>query len=278
MFVPLKGSWALIFGVSSGMGKATARALAEAGCHVIGVHFDLAEGQRQAEEFAKSLGELGVEARFFNVNVAAKQARTELVPVIQDLTSGAGLRIVLHSVAYGTLTSLLPAQDGQGGEHGPDGQEEGTGAVTPKQLTMTVEVMGHSIVHWTQDLVKAALLPRGAKVFAMTSAGGTRVLPGYAPVAAAKAVLESHVRNLAVELAPRGVAVNAIRAGTTITPALAKIPGSEKLIAHCRDINPGGRLTRAEDVAEAIVALSATDSSWLTGNVIGVDGGEALVV
>ncbi|MEV0439469.1 SDR family oxidoreductase [Streptomyces spectabilis] len=269
MFVPLKGSWALIFGVSSGMGRETARALAGAGCHIIGVHFDLAEGQEQAARYAESLGELGVEAHFFNRNVAAKHARAELVPVIRDLTSGAGLRVVLHSVAYGTLTNLLPA---------PDDQEVRAEEVSPQQLSMTVEVMGHSLVYWIQDLVRAELLPRGAKVFAMTSAGGTRVLPGYAPVSAAKAALEAHVRHLAVELAPRGVAVNAIRAGTTITPALRKIPGSEKLIAHCRDINPGGRLTRTEDVAEAIVTLASSDSSWLTGNVIGVDGGEALVV
>jgi enoyl-[acyl-carrier protein] reductase III len=266
MLVPLEGAWALIFGVSSGMGKETARALAGAGCNIIGVHFDLADGQIQAEQLAGELGELGVAVHFFNRNVSGKQTRAELIPVIGDLTSGTGCRIVLHSVAFGVLTSFLPSQDGQ---------EQG---VTEKQLAMTVDVMGHSLVYWTQDLLKAELLPRGAKVFAMTSVGGTRVLPHYAPVATAKAVLESHVRQLAVELAPHGVAVNAIRAGTTITPALQKIPGNEKAIEHCRDINPGGRLTVAQDVAEAILTLSATDSSWLTGNVIGVDGGEALVV
>lgn len=266
MFVSLKGAWALIFGVSSGIGKETARALAGAGCNIVGVHFDLSEGQEQAEQFAKELGQLGAEVHFFNRNISAKQTRAELIPIIGDLSSGIGPRVTLHSVAYGALTSLLPSAGGR---------EQG---VTEKQLAMTVDVMGHSLVYWTQDLLKAALLPRGAKVFAMTSVGGTRVLPHYAPVSAAKAVLESHVRQLAVELAPWGVAVNAIRAGTTITPALLKIPGSEKVIAHCRDINPGGRLTLAEDVAEAIITLSATDSSWLTGNVIGVDGGEALVV
>lgn len=266
MFVPLKGAWALIFGVSSGIGMGTARALAGEGCNVIGVHFDLTGRQEQAERLAEELGRLGVEAHFFNRNVAAEQARAELIPVIRDLTSGAGPRVILHSVAYGSLTSLLPT---------PDGQEPG---VTTKQLAMTVDVMGHSLAYWIQDLLKASLLPRGAKIFAMTSVGGNRVLPHYAPVSAAKAVLEAHVRQLAVELASRGVAVNAIRAGTVVTPALQKIPGNEKVIDRCREINPGGRLTEPEDVAEAIVALSATDSPWLTGNVIGVDGGEALVV
>ena len=266
MYVPLKGAWALIFGVSSGMGKATARALADAGCNIVGVHFDLAEGQEQAARFAEELRQLGVEIHFYNRNVSARQARAELIPIIGDLTSGTGPRVTLHSVAYGALTTLLPSADRQ---------EQG---VTAKQLAMTMDVMGHSLVYWTQDLLRAALLPRGAKIFAMTSVGGTRVVPSYAPVSAAKAVLESHVRQLAVELAPLGVAVNAIRAGTTITPALLKIPGSEKAIEHCREVNPGGRLTRAEDVAEAIITLSSSDSSWLTGNVIGVDGGEALVM
>lgn len=266
MFVPLKGAWALIFGVSSGMGRATARALAGEGCNVIGVHFDLAGRQQQADRLAEELGGLGVQAHFFNRNVAAPRTRAELIPVVRDLTSGVGPRVVLHSVAYGTLTSLLPTADGR------------QPGVTTEQLAMTVEVMGHSLAYWTQDLLKASLLPRGAKIFAMTSLGGTRVLPHYAPVSAAKAVLEAHVRQLAVELASRGVAVNAIRAGTVITPALRKIPDSDRTIDHCREINPGGRLTEPEDVAEAVVALSATDSPWLTGNVIGVDGGEALVV
>jgi enoyl-[acyl-carrier protein] reductase III len=266
MLVPLKGAWALIFGVSSGMGKETARALAGVGCNIIGVHFDLSEGQQQAEQFAQELGQLRVEAHFFNRNIASKQTRAELVPVVGDLTSGTGPRVIMHSVAYGTLMPLVPT---------PNGEEP---VVSEKQLAMTVDVMGHSLVYWTQDLLKASLLPRGAKIFAMTSGGGTRVLRSYGPVSAAKAVLESYVRQLAVELAPWGVAVNAIRAGTTLTPALHKIPGSERVVAHSREINPGGRLTRAEDVADAIVTLSATDSSWLTGNVIGVDGGEALVV
>jgi enoyl-[acyl-carrier-protein] reductase (NADH) len=120
-------------------------------------------------------------------------------------------------------------------------------------------------------------MERGGRVFAMTSAGGARVLPSYGPVSGAKAALESHVRQLAFELASRGIAVNAIRAGVTDTPALQKIPGNELIKEMALRRNPSGRLTTAEDVARAIVVLSHPDAYWITGNVIGVDGGEDVV-
>ena len=65
----------------------------------------------------------------------------------------------------------------------------------------------------------------------MTSAGGHRVWPTYGAVSAAKAALESHVRQLAVELAPFGISVNALQAGVTDTPAARRIPGSERMFA-----------------------------------------------
>jgi NAD(P)-dependent dehydrogenase (short-subunit alcohol dehydrogenase family) len=100
------------------------------------------------------------------------------------------------------------------------------------------------------------------------------VIPYYGAVSAAKAALESHVRQLALELADRGITVNAIRAGVTDTPALRKIPGHEQMIEGALQSNPHGRLTTPEDVARAIALLARPESAWITGNVIGVDGGE----
>jgi enoyl-[acyl-carrier protein] reductase III len=100
------------------------------------------------------------------------------------------------------------------------------------------------------------------------------VWPAYGAVSAAKAALESNIRQLAIELAPLGIAANCIRAGVTDTPALRKIPGNDRLIENARRGNPSRRLTTAEDVAEHIVMFSSIDSHWLTGNVLGVDGGE----
>ena len=260
----LAGSWSLILGVSSGMGRATARAVAAQGGNVAGVHFDTAEGQESATKLADELRATGVAAHFFNLNAASAATRAEVVPRVAELTGNAGVRIFVHSLAFGSLLPFLPGV----------GNAEVTSA---RQMAMTVDVMAHSLVYWTQELQRAGQLPRGAKIYALTSAGSTRVLNSYGAVSAAKAALESHVRQLAVELAPNGVAVNAIRAGTTMTPALQKIPNSTEYAELCRSRNPHQRLTEPEDIAEAIILLSATDSSWITGNVIGVDGGELIV-
>jgi NAD(P)-dependent dehydrogenase (short-subunit alcohol dehydrogenase family) len=99
----------------------------------------------------------------------------------------------------------------------------------------------------------------------------------YGPVSAAKAALEALVRQLALELAPYESTANAICAGVTETPALSKIPGSERMVEIARERNPRGRLTTPEDVAGALVALADERCGWISGNVINVDGGEEIV-
>ncbi|MEU8288569.1 SDR family oxidoreductase [Micromonospora sp. NPDC048905] len=264
MLVPLRGSWALILGVSSGMGRATARALAAEGVNVLGVYFDRDEGEKMAEELAGELREQGVEAHFFNRNAASSSTREEVTETAARLTGPAGLRITLHSLAFGTLLPYLG--------------EPGAETVAPRQMAMTVDVMAHSLVYWTQALHSARLLRPGAKIYALTSSGTSRIMPSYGAVSAAKCALESHVRQLAVELAPAGVAINALRAGITMTPALELIPGGPALAELARTRNPHRRITVPEDVGEAVLGLSLSDSSWLTGNVIGVDGGELVSI
>jgi enoyl-[acyl-carrier protein] reductase III len=70
------------------------------------------------------------------------------------------------------------------------------------------------------------------------------------------------------------ITANAIMAGVTDTPALRKIPGNELMIKAAREKNPMGKLTVPEEVAKAIVMLCNPEADWITGNVIGVDGGE----
>jgi NAD(P)-dependent dehydrogenase (short-subunit alcohol dehydrogenase family) len=108
-------------------------------------------------------------------------------------------------------------------------------------------------------------------------AGGHRVWTEYGAVSAAKAALEAHIRQLAVELAPMGITANAIQAGVTDTPALRKVPAHEVMIAKSLANNPHGRLTTPEDIAAVIAVLALPGTAWITGDVIRADGGEDLM-
>ncbi|MEO8666236.1 MAG: SDR family oxidoreductase, partial [Ignavibacteria bacterium] len=87
----------------------------------------------------------------------------------------------------------------------------------------------------------------------------------------------SYVRQLAMELGSRGISANAIRAGVTETPALSKIPKSQNIIDNAIQRNPVHRLTKPEEIAAFVVDNYKQDSHWMTGNVIGLDGGESVV-
>ena len=258
------GQWALILGASSGFGEATAVELARHGFDIFGVHLDRRATMPNVERIVGQIRSIGREAMFFNVNAADDERRAEVLGQIEERARASGdlspVRVLLHSLAFGTLR--------------PYSTESPKDGLTRAQLEMTLDVMANSLVYWTQDVVRRKLLASGGRIFAMTSSGSTRVISSYGAVSAAKCALESHVRQLAYELSPMGIAVNAIRAGVTDTPSLQKIPGSDQLLREARRRHPDGRITVPTDVAKAIAALSGEGGTWMTGNVINVDGGE----
>ena len=264
----LDGQWALILGASSGFGGTTAVALAEAGMHIVGVHLDRRSTMANVERIAGEIESHGRQAVFHNMNAADAGKRADMLDDLRkrlDAEDGPDtVRILLHSLAFGTL--------------GPYIGESEARPITQRQMEMTLDVMANSVVYWTQDMVSRGLLGRGGKIYGMTSGGDLRVIPQYGAVSAAKAALAAHLRQLAVELAPLGIAANAIKAGITHTPALEKIPAGMQLLEFAQNHNPSGRVTEPADIAQAIIALSLDDSNWVTGNTINVDGGEDITV
>ena len=256
----LKGEWGLVLGASSGFGLAVAKELASRGMNIFGVHFDRKSAQEKIDQEIEAMWNQGVQVAYFNVNAADEAKRHEVIAAMKAHMGGAVLRTFVHSLAFGTLKTYFA--------DAPDDE------ITQAQVEMTLNVMAHSLVYWVQDLKKEGFIGRGSRIFAMTSAGGHRMWPSYGAVSAAKAALESHIRQIAFELAPAGVRANAICAGVTDTPSLRKIPGNEKLIEGGLLRNPSRRLTTPEDVAQAIAVLSLPEADWITGNVINVDGGE----
>lgn len=256
-FKDLEGKWALILGASSGFGAAAALRLAQAGMNIVGVHLDRKATMDQVESLKTKIKETGREALFFNVNAADAEQRG----IILNELAGKkiSIHILFHSLAFGALKPFISEDP-----------------INQKQVEMTLDVMANSLVYWTQEVVKHKLFSKGGRIFAMTSAGSSRVWKSYGAVSAAKCALESHIRQLSLELAPMQISANAICAGVTDTPALRKIPGNEAMIEMATNRNPYKRLTTPEDIANATVALSLPHMGWMTGNVLNIDGGEII--
>src|SRR6266545_815407 len=154
--------WALILGASSGFGGTVSLALAEAGMSIVGVHLDRKATLANAERIAGEVRGHGREALFFNVNAADPDRRTEVLDAVQKHLEARGergrIRVLLHSLAFGTLKPFIaePVKD----------------AVSKDQMDMTLDVMAHTLIYWTQDVVVRGLMGEGGRIFAMTSGGG----------------------------------------------------------------------------------------------------------
>ena len=263
--LPALDGWVVILGASSGFGEACSVTFARAGLNVIGIHLDRRSTMPNVERITAAIKDAGREAWFYNINAADPAKRAEVLSDVKRRFDERGkseqVRVLLHSLAFGTLRPFVA--------------ESEKDQVTAKQMDMTLDVMAHSLVYWTQDVLQRGLLSEDGRIFAMTSTGSTSVWRGYGAVSAAKSALESHIRQLALELGPRGITANAVCAGVTDTPALKKIPDNETMVQVAVRKNPSHRLTEPLDVARALVALAQPCTYWLNGNVLCIDGGEA---
>ncbi len=255
--------WALVLGASSGFGGASAVELAKNGYNIIGVHLDRQSSMHKVIRIIKKIEKSGHKAIFFNMNAADQLKRNDTLDEIKErfaIKEHPHINVLIHSLAFGTLKPFIAKSPND--------------CITKSQMEMTLDVMAHSLVYWTQGLVQRNLLAKGARIFALTSAGSQQVIATYGAISAAKAALEAHIRQLSVELGSMGVTANAVMAGVTDTPALRKIPGNEMMIKSAKEKNPMGKLTTPEEVAKAIMLLCLPEAEWISGNVIGVDGGE----
>ena len=260
----LKDEWALILGSSSGFGGEVSKKLSEYGVNIIGVHLDRKGTMQNVEEIIQHIEKNGSKAKFYNINAADELKRKDCLDEIHELIGmdDKKIKILLHSLAFGSLKPYVSNDPLQN--------------VTQKNMEMTLDVMANSLVYWTQDVYSRGLFSKNARIYAMSSAGSRKIWPTYGPVSAAKSALESHIRQIAVELAPEGITANSLCAGVTLTPALEKIPGNKEIVDGAIKANPSKRLTLPEDISGSIVALSHPGANWITGNVIRIDGGEEL--
>ena len=258
--------YALILGCSGGFGRATALELAGLGYNIFGVHLDFGSNKKNAEELHEQIKKMGVKVMFFNLNAADEKNRDDVIEKIKNALADepdSYINVLIHSLAFGSIGPLIaPVEADQ---------------LQKKNLEMTLHVMAHSLLYWSQDLIHNKLIREGSKIITLTSAGSSRAMKNYGAVSVAKAALESYVRQLAVELAPYKITVNALSPGVTNTQAVKHIPGYESMLEASKRINPNQRNTLPEDVSKAISLFINDKSYWITGQIIAVDGGESIV-
>ena len=136
--------WVLILGCSTGHGGATAKKMAEQGYGIIGFHLDRGDLKREAEKTKEEISNLnGGKVVFWNTNAASQETMDKYIPQIKEMTEGTPLKLLLHSIAFGTTTNFFGEQP-----------------VTQKQMDMTVHVMGNSLLYWTQKLLETLKLTK----------------------------------------------------------------------------------------------------------------------
>lgn len=251
--------WVLILGCSTGHGGATALRLAQEGYGIIGFHLDRGEVKQQAEAREAEIGtHNGGRVHFFNTNAASPETMDEYIPKIGEICGGQPLKLLLHSIAFGTTTNFF-----------------GERPVTRKQIDMTVHVMGNSLLYWTQKLYAVKLLAAGSRILGLTSEGNYVVMEGYGPVSVAKVALEAIIRQIGWELGQFGITANAIQAGITPTRALTKITDRwEEWVEKTKRRNPMRRTTTPEDVANTVSLLLRPEADFINCSIIYCDGGE----
>lgn len=172
---------------------------------------------------------------------------------------------------YGRIDILVHAL-----ANAPPAALEGRFADTTRaDFQAALDVSAYSLV----ALARAAepLMRPGSSIVTLSAIGSRRVIPGYNVMGVAKAALEAAVRQLAVDLGPAGIRVNAVSAGAVRTVAAMGVPGFRALYRQGASLAPMRRGLTSRDVAAAVAWLAADGSAAVTGQVIEVDGGWSIL-
>jgi enoyl-[acyl-carrier protein] reductase III len=240
-----QGASILVTGGSRGIGKAIALRFASLGAARVAIGY--MRGDTAAEETAEELRALGTEPIFIRGNVASQR-------VADEVTALGQLDILIHSAATGVIRPALETED--------------------KHWDWTLSANARALLSLTR--AAAPSMQPGSSIIGLSSLGSVRVLENYALVGASKAALEAIIRYLAVELAPRGIRVNAVSAGVVETGALDHFPNREAML-EMGEANPVGRIVTPEDIAGCVAFLCSPDAEMIRGQTIVVDGGWSLL-
>ena len=251
MDLKLRGRRALVTGSSRGIGRAIALSLAD---FKVDVAINYLRNRSRAEETVEEIRSRGVRSLIVKGNVANPDHVERIFSTIKD--EWGGLDIVVSNAASGVLKSARE--------------------LTLHHFDWSMHINAAALLPITQNFLRMESETEKVLV-AVSSLGAIRAIPNYTAVGASKAALESMVRHMAAELAPDGMRINAVSAGTVDTDALLHFPNREELLEGARQRTPAGRLISPQDVANTVVYLCTEYASMIHGQVIVVDGGYSIL-
>jgi enoyl-[acyl-carrier protein] reductase III len=236
----------LVTGGTRGIGKAIALRLARDGAKRVAIGY--LRNDRAAEETADELRAVGAEPVLVRGNVSSQR-------VLDEVEALGPLDVLVHNAATGVIRPALETE--------------------PRHWDWTLNANARALLDLTR--VAATQMRSGSSIVGVSSLGSTRVMENYVLVGTSKAALEALVRYLAVELAPRGIRVNAVSAGVVETGALEHFPNREQMVEQSLARTPAGRLVEPEDLADAVAFLCSDDAKMVCGHTLIVDGGFSLL-
>ena len=245
----LEGKLALVTGGGRGIGRAIALKLASQGADIV---VDFFRHRESAEQTARDVEALGVKAEVIRANVGDAAKIDELFDMIGNKFGH--LDILINNAASGVGRPLAD--------------------IDVKAWEWTMDINVRALLLCAQRAAKL-MEGRGGKIVSISSLGSRFVLPNYTVVGVSKAALEALTRYLAIELAPRGICVNAVAASAVETEAL-KFYFKEGLVKDSRQVTPAGRMVIPEDVANVVAFLCSEEAFMIRGQIVIVDGGTSV--
>jgi enoyl-[acyl-carrier protein] reductase III len=245
----LKGKVALITGGSRGIGRAITLKLAAAGADVV---INFFRKRETAENTADAARSLGVTAHIIKANLAEPEKIDRMFAEIQEKFGR--LDILVNNAASGVARSAMQLD--------VDGWD------------WTMNINARAALLCAQKA--AEMMKNGGAIVNISSLGSRLVMPIYTAVGVSKAALEALTRYLAIELAPRGIRVNAVSAAAVETEALKLYANDPRMPRQMVRETPAGRMVQPEDVANAVAFLCDDASAMIRGQIIVIDGGVSL--
>ncbi|WP_026703387.1 enoyl-[acyl-carrier-protein] reductase FabL [Salibacterium aidingense] len=248
----MENKTALVTGSSRGIGREIALKLAKKGYNIV---INYARSKSAAQETAEEIESFGVKTLVVKANVGKPEKITELFTAVED-TFGR-LDVFVNNAASGVLRPALELEE--------------------SHWDWTMNINSKALLFCAQEAAGLMEKNGGGNIVSLSSLGARRYLKNYTAVGVSKAAVEALTRYLAVELAEKGIIVNAVSGGAVDTEALTHFPNREELLREAKERTPAGRMVEMEDLANGVMFLLSEEASMIRGQTLTIDGGISLL-